>query len=427
MAQLRTVEATEDLRTVVHDLAVEAHDSLRCSMYVDLDPRQFATAPARKSAITSALDSARRRAPDPGWNDVLDDLAEQFAANSYSIDGARGLLVFTDLAGDATLVKLPTPVQSTVTFSRIVPVRPIIESLPMTRWCVLLCNRRSTRVLMGDVHGLEQVIAYDDDVEGQHAKGGWAGLSQSRYERTIEGQVLQHVRDTARTVRELHDAGMFARLLVVAPRQLRALLDKELDNGVRDAFCGFVDADVAHSTRAEVEAKVLPRIAAIEDDARDSLLDRLQQQLGRHERSVAGLDGVLGAVREGRVATLIVAEGFAHPGWACRHGDWLSTATEPCPVHGGGAVEPVADIVELAVECSIARDAHVTTIPRTAQSGWFGASGDDGSLDQELDGAVRPARESEHPRFRRLTSLGSIAALLRFDLAPSSASNSQAT
>lgn len=396
MVQLRTVEATADLRTLVHELATADRDGERFSMYVDLDPREYATAPARKSGITAALDEAGRAAPDSSWTPLLDELRSTFEESNYQIDGAHGLLVYASRDGDPTIVKLPTPVQQHVSFDRCVPVRPLVEALAGERWCVLLVNRRSSRLLIGDRHGLEQVGAWRDDVEGQHEKGGW---SQARYQRVIEGQVHDHVRDTARILRELRGSGNYERLLVAAPHELHGLVEHELHDSVRRVFCGFIEVDVEHSSVRDVELVVQRRILEFADSCNDDLLAQLQQNLGRRERVAQGLDNVLAAVREARVGTLLVAEGFGSPGWVCTHGDWVSRTVEQCPVHGID-LEPVADVVEAAIEMAVQRDARIVTVQRGDE---LVAAGSDGAL-------------ADRKQYQLLTQLGSIAALVRFDL-----------
>lgn len=391
MTRLRTLEADTNLRALVRDLATSGNGQDVLAMYVDLDPSEFATAPARKSGITAAIDEASRHAPDARWQPLLDDLRSAFEATDYEIDGASGLLVYGTSDGDATIVKLPSPVTPSVGYHRTVPVRPLIEALEQDRWLVLLCNRRASRILIGDRTMLEELSSWRDDVEGQHDQGGW---SQARYQRNIEEQVHEHVRDTARTVQRLHEEGMFDRLLIGGPVELRSMVEGELDDQVARCLSGFVDVDVEHTTSTEVLEAARHCIVEYDDRRDDQLLEQLEEQLGRGTRAAGGLDAVLAAARELRIDTLVVAEGHAAPGWHCAHGDWADTRAGTCPTHGD-ELEPVADVVEVAVEQAIAAGSHVRTIRRLRDG------------DAEAD---------DRTQYQRIVAIGSTCALLRFDL-----------
>lgn len=396
MPALRTIEAGSDLRELVRELVDAERDGDVLSMYVDLDPREFATAPARKSGITAAIDAAERAAPDNGWARTLEELRATFASANYDIDGARGLLLYARRGSTPTLVKLHRPVSQHIAYDHTVHVLPLVEAIPGDRWCVLLCNRRSTRMLLGDRDRLHDVEAFQDEVDGQHDQGGY---SQARYQRAIEEQVHDHLRHTARVVRELHESGSFDRLMIGAPAELRGELESELHDSTRRVLAGWLDVDVEHATAEQVAAAASKVVAAVEKQRLGDLLARLQQQAGRNQRAALGLEEVLRALSEARVETLLVSRGMSQPGVACTEGDWLAPRAEECPVHGP-TVEPVADVVEAAVEAAIRQSARVVTISRVEPE-----------AELAEDGTTRDSHE-----FLTMQGYGSIAALLRFDL-----------
>lgn len=398
MRDLRIVEAHSDLRELVRELA-DAHATdggQLLSMYVNLDPREFALASARSSGITSAIDEAERMAPDSGWVELLEELRARFDAADYSIEGASGLLVFASRDGDPTLVKLPRPVEPEVAFDSTVHIRQLVQALPSETWCVLLCNRRTARLLIGDRNQLQQVEAFEDEVDGQHDQGGW---SQARFARNIQEQVDDHLRHAARAVFEHLREGQFDCLLIAAPAELRGELEGCLHDSVRRRLHGWIDVDVEHTTPSEVCAAAAHAIAERDRQRLGEVIGRLRQNAGRGERAALGLEQVLQAVREARVDTLVVNEGFSHPGMACPHGDWLELEGGSCPVHDV-TLQPCADVVEAAIECAIRQRGHVITVSRVEPH-----------AELEGDGTTRDREE-----FLGLQSLGSIAAIVRFDI-----------
>ncbi|MBC7460315.1 MAG: hypothetical protein H7287_03035, partial [Thermoleophilia bacterium] len=107
MANVTTIEATgnRNLQLLARELADAGLDSQRStwmSMYIDLDPMEFATAPERAACIHAALDEAARSAPDDTWGELLADLRQQVERANYDIDGARGLLVYSSDPSGAT-------------------------------------------------------------------------------------------------------------------------------------------------------------------------------------------------------------------------------------------------------------------------------------------------------------------------------------
>src|SRR3954454_6873116 len=118
------------------------------SVFMDLDPSEFGTPPARASQITSLVTEARHRI------DVLDDLShdEQKAlrADAEAVrdvlsqpgiadEGARGVAVFAcGPAGLLETVRVAHGLHSKVVVDRTPWVEPLLRAQQAARWCVLL-------------------------------------------------------------------------------------------------------------------------------------------------------------------------------------------------------------------------------------------------------------------------------------------------
>src|SRR5436305_5084413 len=164
------------------------------SLYLDLDPERFATAPARASQIRSLLDSAAKEIESEKHDRSHDQLValradleriRSFLSSAEApFKGARGLAVFSS-AGSALFetIKLTRPVPAQVLIGDAPYVAPMLEAVQSVRWLVALVNRRSARVLAGVPDRLSERARLDDGVRGRHDQGGW---SQANYERSIE-------------------------------------------------------------------------------------------------------------------------------------------------------------------------------------------------------------------------------------------------
>ncbi len=401
MNEIRIVDGDGDLRGLVQELAqVDGASSSTgdvLSMYVDVDPRTFAAPAARTDAVLRAIDVAEQGAPNGHWTGAIARLRSAFANGGPSdVDGARGLLVYATPEGTPTVVRLPWPVELEVAFDRGVHVRQLVRSLPTSSWCVVLCNRRNARILLGDRDHLEQVDAVHDDVDGAHAQGGW---SQTRFARHTDKQVHDHVRRVADVAEDLRRSGAFDCLLVATPPEVRAVWNAVVPDPLHRTMRGFIEVDVEQASVRDVAAAAAEDIRMWDDDQLERTLARLQRNAGKRERAVTGLDEVLQALAEQRIKTLVVNDGFSHPGLACPHGDWLTTDGGVCPTHGT-RLQPCADIVEVAIEHAIAQRAHVTIVDR-------------------VDPRAEPASDGTMPErmaYQAMRSLGGISAIVRFDL-----------
>src|SRR3954464_1228486 len=85
------------------------------SIYLNLDPTEFASGPARATAINSLLDQAARtaRAEDPAVREDVERVRELF--KNFDFQGAHGVAVFACGAEDLLeVIKLPRTVESAV-------------------------------------------------------------------------------------------------------------------------------------------------------------------------------------------------------------------------------------------------------------------------------------------------------------------------
>jgi peptide chain release factor subunit 1 len=331
------------------------------SIYLNLDPQAFATPAARKTAITSLLDEADRRARDGELDheqqvalraDV--ERAREFFAAEFSAKQARALALFA--CGPADLfeaLRLPRPVPSEVVVDDSPWVEPLVR-FRAERACVALVNRRLARLFAGSRDRLEEVATVEDDVHGWHEQGGW---SQLRYQRGIEKEVQDHLAHASRRLFALFRRQPFDRLAVGATAELWPAFERQLHPYVRERFVARFDVDVENVTPEQVRAAVAPVFEAADRERERAALERLGEGLGTGGRAAAGLAGVLEAINERRVELLLFEQAPGPPGVACPHCGWLGTDAKRCPADGT-PVERRDDVVEEAVEAAVLQAAE---------------------------------------------------------------------
>jgi len=343
------------------------------SIYLNLDPTEFASGAARATAINSVLDEAGRaaREEDPAARDDVDRVREAF--KGFDFQGAHGVAVFACGAEDLLeVIKLPRTVDNAVVIDDSPYVEPLVEVQAGARYGVVLVNRQTARIFRGSRDRLDEVARVDDEVHRRHDQGGW---SQARYQRSIDKEATDHLKNAADELLRRHKRRPFEALFVGAPEAVYNEFCERIHPYLKERVAGRVDVDVEHTSVDEVQHAASSTIEAHERKLEKEALDRLQGG-----RGAAGLEDTLTALNEQRVEVLLLQDNFDAAGVCCPQCGWLGASrVEACPADGTATVGR-DDITDLAVRRAITQSAQVVRV-----------SDDD-----------------------RLEEMGSIAAVLRF-------------
>ena len=332
------------------------------SLYLNLDPSQFATPPARKTSVRSLLDEAERRLREGNGLSHDDKTAlpaslgraAAFLENDLPSDGAHGLALFASEANDLfEALKLPRSVPNRVAIGRSPLVGPLAKIARRERWCVTLVNRRDARILRGSPDGLREVLRIHDDVHGQHDQGGW---SQARYQRGIEKEKDDHLKVTCDALMRHFKRQPFERLIVGGPREVVSDFEQKLHHYLRERLAGRVEVDVERSNPDQVLDSAGPLIEKLEHQREREALDRLG------ERGACGLEDVLPPLNERRVEVLILDEQFGGvTGVQCLVCGWLGLEGERCPADSSELVQ-LDDLTEAMIELSVQQSADLLAV-----------------------------------------------------------------
>jgi len=332
------------------------------SLYLNLDPSQFATPPARKTAVRSLVDEAERRLREGNGLSHDDKKALQaslqraasFLENDLPSDGAHGVALFASESTDLfEAMKLPRSVPNRVAIGRSPLVGPLARLARRERWCVALVNRRNARILRGSPDGLREVEQIHDDVSGLHDQGGW---SQARYQRGIEKEKDDHLRDTGEALMRHFKRQPFEKLIVGGPREVVTDFEQKLHHYLRDRLAGRIEVDVERSNADQVLDAARPLIEKLEHSREREALEKLG------ERGACGLDDVLPPLNERRVELLILDEQFGGvTGVQCLVCGWLGLEGETCPADGSPLVQ-LDDLTEAMIELSVQQSADLLAV-----------------------------------------------------------------
>jgi peptide chain release factor subunit 1 len=343
------------------------------SLYLDLDPERFATAPARAAQIRSLIDQAARELDEAanglGHDDRIGlrkDLAriDDFLTSPdgrSQFQGAHSLAVFCSGRDDLfEVVQLRRPVPGRVVVARTAFIEPLLTVLQQRRWLVALVNRRLARVLGGPVDGLEESGSFEEYVHGQHDQGGW---SQAHYERSIEKDTDDHLRRVAEAVNQRWRSEAFDRAALGGPVEIVPRLEGFLAAEVRaNLVPGRVEVDLSSANDDEIRRVMATLVLEDEKQSEREALDRMAAGIGSGGRAVGGPEDTLAALNERRVQTLLLEPGFDHRGVRCLScGMLMLEGDGRCPADGG-ELQEVEHLREAAIEAALAQDAEVTIV-----------------------------------------------------------------
>lgn len=346
------------------------------SLYLDLDPSEFATPPARATAVRSLVDEADRRVREHDALPHADRLALEvtfkraahFLERELPTEGAHGVALFaSEQAGLFEVIKLPRAVHNRVAIARSPLVGPLARLARTERWCVALVSRRDARIFRGSPDGLRELEQIHDTVFGQHDRGG---LSQARYARGIEKEKDDHLKHTAEALMRHYKGRPFGRLLLGGPREVTKDFESKLHGYLKERLVGEIEIDVASATPDQLLQKAGPTFDELERRHEATLLERLG------ERGATGIEAVLRALNERRVEVLLLDEQFGGvPGVQCTECCMLALGGKACPADGAPTVE-LDDLTDAAIELSVQQAAELVAVRhhREALEGHGGAA-----------------------------------------------------
>jgi peptide chain release factor subunit 1 len=342
------------------------------SLYLDLDPEEFATPPARESEVHSLIDGAR---PDVETDESLDHedkialredldrVRDYLLSDEPPFQGARALAVFASrLDSLFEVVQLRWPVPGRAVVASKPYIEPLLQAVQAQRWCAVVVSRDRGLILTGWPDDLVERERVRDNVHGRVKKGG---PSQANYERSAEQDAEAHLRRVADEVYRLWQAEGFDRLAVGGPHEDVTRFEQLLHNDLRPRLApGRLAVDESRVTDAQI-GDALTEFVTEESRRRErESLDLLAERLGVGERAAGGPEATLEALNERRVEVLLLERGVARPGGRCPSDGLLTLQSDgACPADGT-ALEPIADIGEAAIEAALLQDAEVILVER---------------------------------------------------------------
>jgi peptide subunit release factor 1 (eRF1) len=204
----------------------------------------------------------------------------------------------------------------------------------------------------------------------------------------------QHVRRAAQVAFAVHQQRPLDHLILAGPDTAVPEVERVLHSYLRDRIVARLRLPTSASDD-EIRVAAESIEAEVERARTDGLVNRLRDAVGTSGAGllglpvatagaapigsgagsgVAGLDGVLKALFEHRVDTLLVSEDFAAPGWHCRSCDYLAGRGPNCPLCPT-TMDRVDDVVEEAIDVALMQSCRVAVCEGSADLDVMGRVG----------------------------------------------------
>lgn len=326
------------------------------TLYLDVDGRRH----VRPKDYERQLDHLLRDAREHGNGTTpAEDLRRIEAHVKAGVDRShtRGLAIFS-CAGQGLweVIELPVPVRNQLVVNQAPQVKQletIVDSYE--RFGVLLVDKQRARMFVFELGELvdkselfDQLPRHDDD------HGGW---EKDHVRDHTAAQAHHHLRRAAQVAFSVFQERPFEHLIIAAPDEIAPEVERELHSYLQDRIAARLTLAVNASEPA-IRAAALQVEEQVERAKEAALVKRLREAVGSGNGGVSGLDGVLAALVERRVDTLIMSDGFEAPGWRCDPCRFLAVKGPKCPLCAA-EMDHAPDVVEEAVEEALAQSCRV--------------------------------------------------------------------
>src|SRR4051794_16076539 len=255
------------------------------SLYLDLDPANFATAEARASEITSALDAAGRMVDGAGLEhdarvaarDDVDRVRSELLDNGLDAKGAQAVALFAcGPVGLFEALKLPRPVATHVTLDDSPWIEPLLDMVREQRLAVALIDRHNFRLFHGTEAELEEL-----DADAQELRWPDDSTHPSRRHRSAtEAEATYHYAEAAHALLALLKLRGYDALVLDVRDEGRGAILEHLHPYVRDRIAGEIDCVIAAATADEVRRATAGVLAERREQRVRDALARLKERLG---------------------------------------------------------------------------------------------------------------------------------------------------
>jgi peptide chain release factor subunit 1 len=332
------------------------------SLYLNVDPSQHTT-DEYKLALRQLLRGVGDRAAS---QDVA--AVERYFDLEYDWSG-RGVAVFSC---DADKFWRVYPLAVTAADHVFVGPKPYVTPLvnlwdTFGRFVVAIVDKQGVRLMLFHVGELihtdgmlGEPVRRVKAGGGSSEKGtrGGAGATADKHEAGVAARNLKEAAELTMTFCEAHQP---RNLLLGGKAEALKQFKSRLPRVWADRIIGTFPADM-NIHENDVRDKALKILKEVELEREAALADAVITAAAKGKGGVVRLDDTLSAAHEGRVQTLLVAEGYKAEGFQCQQCAYVTGQhLDTCPFCGGKMAH-IPDAVEATIQQVLEQGGHVEMV-----------------------------------------------------------------
>jgi len=345
------------------------------SLYLDVDPTKRTTDEYKlvlRGLLKEISGQARRK--DIG-------AVERYFDHEYDWQG-KGLALFSCLGQDFwRAYPLAVPVENHAYVGQRPYIKPLTNILDAYgRYGVVLVDQEGARLFLFQLGELQETSGtIGEEVKRmKHGRGSAAGRRggvTGRTGRREEEIAQRNLKEAAELTAKFCEGGRCSRIILGGTDQTVAQFQEMLPKDLQEQVVGSFPA-VMTASEPEVLDRSLEIIAEVERETEKELVESVITAAAKGGAGVIGLADTLGAVHEGRVHILLVAEGYKATAYRCEQcGYIVAQAQEKCSFCDS-KVKQIDAAVDLIVREVIDQGGEVEVVrdsPSLEKAGHIGA------------------------------------------------------
>ena len=351
----------EDLREIAK---IEGNGAWYVSLYLNVNPL---TNPKGEYAIW--LKNALKDKASSLDNAVLKHVEKDLSDIDAYVQGNRrgfkkGLVLLRSRENSfAREFDLSLPIKNELVVDKAPYIKPMLQLIDgYKRYAVLLVEKDSARIFIVQ---LGEITEYGEvqtpDVPGKHKKGGWYALSQNHYARHVDYHVTLHLKEVVKKLESFLKGEYVGRVVIGGPPEAVSMTKGILPAAVADKIAGSFNAGMFENN-ADILKKVAPLLDAFERQKETVTVSELITRSKKNDKAVIGLDGVIDALREGKIMKLVFIKDYARKGYQCSNCKTISISGDVNCRYCGGRMAEVDYLIDLAAQKAVEQDSAVEVV-----------------------------------------------------------------
>ena len=211
-------------------------------------------------------------------------------------------------------------------------------------YAVVLVDRSKAKIFESHLGEFREHFHIEDNAPESVKVGGFKGRQERKVERNIHQGVIQHYKEVAQEIFDLHQKFDFHWIILGGRKEVLAEFSKYLHPYISARIAGQIEVEPTAPL-----AEVLKKVEKTEEQARNNYEQALLKSLLDRKsagQTVDGIQAVLDKIQDNWVDKLIIQEHFFKKGLFCRNCGFLSLKPlASCPT-GCGKLERTNDLVE---------------------------------------------------------------------------------